>query len=152
MFRVQGWISSHAAAVAGWLVPQSPGQAGSGLLFGLVLVLILILDNSQAVSIIALGHGFDHVAKFVDGDDGLGDLQLASDVERPPLAATRVVGEAEIHVLGVLDPDKERAKLTAQREELDKQIARLKLESRGIFIEDMTPEQVSYYNSWTQGT
>ena len=37
-------------------------------------------------------------------------------------------------------------------EELDKQIARLKLESRGIYIEDMTPEQVEYYNSWTQGT
>jgi adenosylhomocysteinase len=37
-------------------------------------------------------------------------------------------------------------------EELDKQIARLKLESRDIFIEDMTPEQLEYYNSWKQGT
>jgi hypothetical protein len=74
MFGVQGWISSHAAAVAGWLVPQSPSQAGSGLFF--VLVLVLILDNSQAVSIIPFGHGLDYVAKFVDGDDGLGDLQL----------------------------------------------------------------------------
>ena len=37
-------------------------------------------------------------------------------------------------------------------EELDKQIARLKLESRDIFIEGMTPEQLEYYNSWKQGT
>ena len=37
-------------------------------------------------------------------------------------------------------------------EELDQQIARLKLESRGIYIEDMTPEQQEYYNSWKQGT
>jgi len=36
--------------------------------------------------------------------------------------------------------------------ELDQQIARLKLESRGIFIEGMTPEQVEYTNSWRQGT
>jgi adenosylhomocysteinase len=36
--------------------------------------------------------------------------------------------------------------------ELDAQIARLKLEARGIFIEDMTPEQVRYSNSWDQGT
>lgn len=36
--------------------------------------------------------------------------------------------------------------------ELDAQIARLKLEARGIFIEDMTPEQVKYSNSWDQGT
>jgi len=37
-------------------------------------------------------------------------------------------------------------------EELDKQIARLKLESRGVFIEGMTPEQEAYYHSWKQGT
>jgi len=59
-----------------------------------------------------------HVASLA----GLDQLQVAPDVERPPLAATRVVGELEIHVLGVLDPDKERARLTAQREELIKQI------------------------------
>jgi adenosylhomocysteinase len=36
--------------------------------------------------------------------------------------------------------------------EIDEQIARLKLESHGIFIESMTPEQVEYTNSWQQGT
>jgi adenosylhomocysteinase len=36
--------------------------------------------------------------------------------------------------------------------DIDAQIARLKLEARGIFIEDMTEEQVRYTNSWDQGT
>jgi adenosylhomocysteinase len=36
--------------------------------------------------------------------------------------------------------------------EIDAQIARLKLEARGIFIEGMTEEQVRYTNSWDQGT
>jgi adenosylhomocysteinase len=36
--------------------------------------------------------------------------------------------------------------------DLDAQIARLKLEARGIHIEAMTPEQVKYSNSWDQGT
>jgi adenosylhomocysteinase len=36
--------------------------------------------------------------------------------------------------------------------ELDAQIARLKLEARGIYIEGMTEEQIRYTNSWDQGT
>ncbi|HSM32919.1 MAG TPA: adenosylhomocysteinase, partial [Anaerolineae bacterium] len=36
--------------------------------------------------------------------------------------------------------------------EIDAQIARLKLEARGIFLEGMTEEQIRYTNSWDQGT
>jgi adenosylhomocysteinase len=36
--------------------------------------------------------------------------------------------------------------------EIDAEIARLKLEARGIFIEGMTEEQIKYTNSWDQGT
>jgi adenosylhomocysteinase len=36
--------------------------------------------------------------------------------------------------------------------DLDSQIARLKLEARGVFIEGMTEEQIEYTNSWDQGT
>jgi valyl-tRNA synthetase len=53
---------------------------------------------------------------------GLSDLEIGPAVERPPAAATRVVGEAELFVLGVLDPEKERARLGKQRDELVKQI------------------------------
>jgi adenosylhomocysteinase len=36
--------------------------------------------------------------------------------------------------------------------EIDARIARLKLEARGIFLEDMTEEQLRYTSSWQQGT
>ena len=36
--------------------------------------------------------------------------------------------------------------------DIDAEIARLKLEARGIFIEGMTEEQIRYSNSWDQGT
>lgn len=36
--------------------------------------------------------------------------------------------------------------------EVDKEIARLKLQAMGIEIDSLTPEQVEYMNSWTSGT
>ena len=37
-------------------------------------------------------------------------------------------------------------------EEIDKQVARLKLDSMGINIDRLTPEQEKYLNSWQEGT
>jgi adenosylhomocysteinase len=37
-------------------------------------------------------------------------------------------------------------------EEIDKEIARLKLESLGVSIDTLTPEQVEYLASWSEGT
>jgi adenosylhomocysteinase len=37
-------------------------------------------------------------------------------------------------------------------EEIDKEIARLKLESKGVKIDVLTPEQIAYLNSWQEGT
>ena len=37
-------------------------------------------------------------------------------------------------------------------EEIDKQVARLKLQSMGIKIDNLTPEQKEYLTSWEQGT
>jgi len=37
-------------------------------------------------------------------------------------------------------------------EEIDKQVARLKLQSMGISIDSLTPEQKKYLTSWEQGT
>jgi adenosylhomocysteinase len=36
--------------------------------------------------------------------------------------------------------------------EVDQEIARLKLRAMGVEIDDLTPEQVQYMNSWTMGT
>ena len=37
-------------------------------------------------------------------------------------------------------------------EEIDKQVARLKLDSMGIEIDTLTPEQRQYLSSWQEGT
>ena len=37
-------------------------------------------------------------------------------------------------------------------EDVDKEIARLKLQAMGIAIDNLTPEQIEYINSWTAGT
>jgi adenosylhomocysteinase len=37
-------------------------------------------------------------------------------------------------------------------EEIDRQIARLKLDAMGVQIDKLTPEQVKYLNSWEEGT
>jgi adenosylhomocysteinase len=37
-------------------------------------------------------------------------------------------------------------------EELDKRVARMKLESLGIKIDRLTPEQEEYLASWSEGT
>ncbi|NJL69842.1 MAG: adenosylhomocysteinase, partial [Microcoleus sp. SM1_3_4] len=36
--------------------------------------------------------------------------------------------------------------------EVDKEIARLKLQAMGIQIDSLTAEQIEYMNSWTSGT
>ena len=41
-------------------------------------------------------------------------LQIAADVERTADAATAVVGELEVYILGVVDIEKERARLISR--------------------------------------
>jgi adenosylhomocysteinase len=37
-------------------------------------------------------------------------------------------------------------------EEIDREVARLKLEALGVEIDTMTPEQQRYVSSWQEGT
>jgi adenosylhomocysteinase len=37
-------------------------------------------------------------------------------------------------------------------EDLDKDVARMKLESMGVKIDRLTPEQERYLSSWSEGT
>lgn len=48
--------------------------------------------------------------------------------------------------------DKLKAKVYSVPEEIDRQIARLKLNSMGIHIDTLTPEQQKYLASWQEGT
>ncbi len=48
--------------------------------------------------------------------------------------------------------DKLENKVYGVPEDIDMEIARLKLESMGVEIDVLTPEQVAYLNSWQEGT
>lgn len=48
--------------------------------------------------------------------------------------------------------DKLENKVYSIPEEIDREIARLKLESMGVQIDNLSPEQVKYLNSWEEGT
>ncbi len=61
----------------------------------------------------------DHIVNLCT----LSTLEIAPTVERPKLSAIEVVGDIEIYVVGVLDPEKERERLTAQKAKLLKQLA-----------------------------
>jgi adenosylhomocysteinase len=52
----------------------------------------------------------------------------------------------------VENKDKLKPKVYPVPEEIDKQVARLKLNSMGINIDSLTPEQEKYLTSWEQGT
>jgi valyl-tRNA synthetase len=52
----------------------------------------------------------------------LSGLTISDSAERPATAGTQVVGDVEIYLAGAVDPDKEKAKLTKQREKLVKDI------------------------------
>jgi valyl-tRNA synthetase len=49
---------------------------------------------------------------------GLESVAIAPDMQRSPDAATVVVGPVEVSIPGIIDVDKERARLTKQREQL----------------------------------
>lgn len=52
----------------------------------------------------------------------------------------------------VKNKDKLELKVYPVPEEIDKQVARLKLDSMGIKIDSLTPEQEKYLTSWEEGT
>jgi adenosylhomocysteinase len=52
----------------------------------------------------------------------------------------------------VKNGSKLQAKVYSVPKEIDLEIARLKLESMGITIDQLTPEQEEYLNSWSEGT
>jgi valyl-tRNA synthetase len=73
----------------------------------------------------------------------LESVEIAPDMQRSPDAATAVVGSVEIYIPGVIDPEKERARLTKQREQLLDRLAgsRRKLANEN-FLTKASPEVV----------
>ncbi len=74
---------------------------------------------------------------------GIEPLEIAGDVERSRDAAVRVVGDVEIYVPGVVDPEKEKAKLAKQRDQIVKRLdgAKRKLSNEN-FVSRAAPDVV----------
>ncbi|MEZ4747230.1 MAG: valine--tRNA ligase [Calditrichia bacterium] len=71
---------------------------------------------------VALQHMTYHIREM----SGLASLAIDATAEKPKLAAVAVLGEMEIYVDGVLDPEKELERLEKQKENLVKRIGGLK--------------------------
>jgi adenosylhomocysteinase len=52
----------------------------------------------------------------------------------------------------VKNAEKMEKKVYGVPEEIDREIARLKLDAMGVKIDVLSPEQVKYLNSWEEGT
>jgi adenosylhomocysteinase len=52
----------------------------------------------------------------------------------------------------VKNADKLEKKVYSVPQDIDREIARLKLDAMGVKIDELTPEQVKYLNSWEEGT
>ena len=52
----------------------------------------------------------------------------------------------------VKNADKLEKKVYSVPEEIDREIARLKLDAMGVKIDKLTPAQEKYLNSWEEGT
>jgi valyl-tRNA synthetase len=65
---------------------------------------------------------------------GLSSFTASGSVERPTTAAVQIVGDMEIYLAGVIDPDKEKDRLIRQREKLELELkkARSRLENENF--------------------
>ncbi len=72
------------------------------------------VDTADAAAARILSAGSAHLRYLA----GVESLQIGPDVERTTDAATAVVGESEVYVLGVVDVEKERTRLTGQIKKL----------------------------------
>ena len=72
----------------------------------------------------------------------LSELHVGEDVDRPKNAASQVIGDMEIFLGDVLDPEKERARLETQKKKLEKQLeaSRKKLANQNFV--DKAPAEV----------
>ena len=101
-------------------------------------------------------------AQVIEAEDGMADAGQETVPDR------RHLGAAEGHPAAVMDMSfagqalsaefavKHHATLTAGVHtlpaEVDREIARLKLEALGVTLDPMTAEQERYVNSWQEGT
>ena len=80
----------------------------------------------------------DHVETMAN----LESLVIAPSVERPELAGAQIVGDMEIFLAGVLDPEKERERLEKQKDRLEKGISGTEGKLKNEKFVQRAPEEV----------
>ncbi len=101
-----------------------------------VQVRIKTVDEAPAI----LTHGLMHIQSLA----GVESVEMAPDAERTRDAATAVVGEFEVYVLGVIDIEKERARLNGQIKKLSGTLAGVQKKlSNEKFLSRANPEVVA---------
>jgi valyl-tRNA synthetase len=69
-------------------------------------------------------------------------MEIGPSLARPPQSATTVVGESEIYLEGLVDPEKERAKLSKQKMKLEKDITGLEKKLANSSFREKAPPAV----------
>lgn len=83
-----------------------------------------------------------HEAQVIKQMAKVGELTIGADAERPPNAATLVIGDMQIFVANVIDPAAERKRLEKDLAGLDKQIAGIEGKLNNAGFVDRAPADV----------
>jgi adenosylhomocysteinase len=88
---------------------------------------------------------------FVLGEGRLVNL-AAAEGHPSEVMSTSFCGQALACEYGIKNKDKLENKVITLPEEIDDAIAGLQLKAMGLKIDELTPEQIEYLNSWEEGT
>jgi len=90
----------------------------------------------------AIGDSLNRYRSHLENLGGLETCEIGPDVERPKLSAVQVVGDVEIYLSGVVDPEKERERLEKQRDKLTKGISASQGKLKNRSFVERAPESV----------
>ncbi len=97
---------------------------------------VVVKAEGEAAAVLArLRHLVVHMA-------GLESLDIAAEAERPATAASAVVRDMEVHVLGVIDPAKERERLERGRAKLAEDLKKAETKLGNPSFVDRAPADV----------
>jgi adenosylhomocysteinase len=88
---------------------------------------------------------------FILGEGRLVNL-AAAEGHPSEVMSTSICGQALACEYGAKNKGKMKNEVIQLPEEIDDAIAGLQLKAMGIKIDEMTPEQIKYMNSWEEGT
>ncbi len=108
-------------------------------------------DSKEKVRPSLVRYDFDGKSIFLCGEGRLVNLTSAEG-HPPEVMATSFCGQALAVEYAVKNKGTMENKVILLPEEIDNHIAELQLEALGVEIDELTPEQIKYLESWEEGT